>query len=66
MDLKGSRILVTGGAGLVGSHIVDRLVKAGANVIVYDSLIRGRIDHIENASNIGKDLLMNCRESAII
>ena len=54
MGLKGSRVLVTGGAGLVGSHIVDRLVKAGADVVVYDSLIRGREKHIERASNEGR------------
>jgi len=53
MDLKGARVLVTGGAGLVGSHIVDRLTKAGANVLVYDSLIRGREEHIERAAKYG-------------
>ena len=47
MDLSDSKILVTGGAGLVGSHIVDELVKEGAAVTVYDSLIRGRIEHLE-------------------
>jgi UDP-glucose 4-epimerase len=47
MDLSASRVLVTGGAGLVGSHIVDELVKEGARVIVYDSLIRGKIEHLD-------------------
>lgn len=47
MDLSDSKILVTGGAGLVGSHIVDELVKEGAVVAVYDSLIRGRTEHLE-------------------
>jgi UDP-glucose 4-epimerase len=49
MDLSTARVLVTGGAGLVGSHIVDQLVSEGASVIVYDSLIRGRLDHLESA-----------------
>ena len=30
--------LITGGAGFIGSHITDRLVKHGYKVIVYDSL----------------------------
>ena len=34
-----SRVLVTGGAGFVGSHVVDRLVAAGHEVVVLDSLI---------------------------
>lgn len=46
-DLGGSRVLVTGGAGLVGSHIVDALVREGASVVVYDSLVRGRMEHLE-------------------
>lgn len=47
MNLSGSKILVTGGAGLVGSHIVDELVKEGARVTVYDSLVRGKPEHLD-------------------
>lgn len=46
MNLSGSKVLVTGGAGLVGSHIVDELVKEGATVIVYDSLVRGKAEFL--------------------
>ena len=49
MDLSSATVLVTGGAGLVGSHIVDELVQQGARVVVYDSLIRGRPEHLERA-----------------
>jgi UDP-glucose 4-epimerase len=42
-SLEGATVLVTGGAGLIGSHIVDRLVDAGAGDIrVLDNLVRGR------------------------
>ena len=47
MDLYGSKVLVTGGAGLIGSHIVDELVKEGALVTVYDNFIRGQRNHLE-------------------
>jgi UDP-glucose 4-epimerase len=41
--MKGQRTLVTGGAGLVGSHIADQLVRAGAaEVVVLDNFVRGR------------------------
>lgn len=40
------RVLVTGGAGFIGSHTVDRLVNAGAEVIVVDDLSTGKKDNI--------------------
>jgi UDP-glucose 4-epimerase len=42
MDLKGKRVLVTGGAGFIGSHAVDRLAAEGAKVTVLDNLSGGR------------------------
>jgi UDP-glucose 4-epimerase len=36
------RVLVTGGAGFVGSHLVEQLVEAGDRVVVFDNLTRGR------------------------
>ena len=47
MNLSESKVLVTGGAGLVGSHIVDELVKEGARVVVLDSFIRGKPEHLD-------------------
>ena len=35
------RVLVTGGAGFIGSHLVDRLMKEGHDVIVVDNLFTG-------------------------
>jgi UDP-glucose 4-epimerase len=38
--------MITGGAGLVGSHTADLLVKEGGEVIVYDNLVRGGLDNL--------------------
>ena len=40
------RILVTGGAGFMGSHIVDSLMKSGCHVLVVDNLSSGSIENI--------------------
>jgi UDP-glucose 4-epimerase len=41
--MRDQRTLITGGAGLVGSHIADQLVRAGAGeIIVLDNFVRGR------------------------
>ncbi len=49
--LRGTTVLVTGGAGLIGSHIVDLLVSEGANEIhVLDNLARGRKENLFAAS----------------
>ena len=46
-SLRGERVLVTGGAGTIGSHIVDLLVEAGAEeIIVLDNFVRGRRDNL--------------------
>jgi UDP-glucose 4-epimerase len=46
--MRGERVFVTGGAGNVGSHIVDLAVQAGAaNIVVLDNLVRGRRENLE-------------------
>jgi UDP-glucose 4-epimerase len=44
--MKYQRILVTGGAGFVGSHLVDALVEAGTDVVVVDNLSTGSPDNL--------------------
>jgi UDP-glucose 4-epimerase len=46
------RVLVTGGAGFVGSHVVDRLVAAGHTVVVVDDLSTGRRDNVNAAASL--------------
>ncbi|HXQ20243.1 MAG TPA: NAD-dependent epimerase/dehydratase family protein [Candidatus Acidoferrales bacterium] len=47
MRLQGGRVLITGGAGLVGSHIADLLVReAPDEIIVLDNFVRGRRENL--------------------
>jgi len=43
---KDAKCLVTGGAGFIGSHLVDRLIQLGANVTVIDNLSKGSLNNI--------------------
>ena len=49
-----TRVLVTGGAGFIGSHLVDRLIKEGFEVTVLDNLSTGKMEnlrgHLESGS----------------
>lgn len=45
--LRGQRVLVTGGAGFLGSHVVELLVQSGCSeIVVLDNLSRGRADNL--------------------
>ncbi len=48
--MKNRRVLITGGAGLIGSHIADELVKLEVReIIVLDNFARGRLENLEQA-----------------
>lgn len=50
MDLKGKKLVVVGGAGLIGSHTVDELLKEDVKeIIIYDNFVRGTYGNMENA-----------------
>ncbi len=49
-------VLVTGGAGYIGAHVVLRLVEAGYDVVVYDNLSTGRRDAVIGAELVVGDL----------
>jgi dTDP-glucose 4,6-dehydratase len=46
-DRRFRRVLVTGGAGFIGSHLCRRLLDEGCEVIAFDNLLTGRMDNIE-------------------
>lgn len=75
MDIRGKKFLVIGGAGLIGSHTVDALLKEDVSeVIVYDNFVRGRMENLASARNdsrfkvydIGGDILQTDILSAAI
>jgi UDP-glucose 4-epimerase len=69
MPQSSKNILVTGGAGYIGSHIVEQLIKNKANVIILDNLVTGHKKFIKadikNKSTIVK-IIKNNNISSII
>lgn len=51
MSLKNKNVLVTGGAGFIGSHLVDELINQGANkIIVVDNFFLGKMENLKEAT----------------
>ena len=48
MNKKMKKALVTGGAGFIGSHLVDALLSDGCQVVVLDNLTTGRLSNLEH------------------
>ena len=45
------KVLVTGGAGFIGSNIVDRLIEKNFEVVIIDNLSTGKKEHINEKAN---------------
>ncbi|KAA9106475.1 NAD-dependent epimerase/dehydratase family protein [Microbacterium rhizomatis] len=59
-NLEGTDILVTGGAGTIGSTLVDQLLDAGvAHIDVLDNLVRGRVGNLDDALASGRVTLVD-------
>jgi UDP-glucose 4-epimerase len=53
------RVLITGGAGFIGSHLCERLVRDGHNVTVVDDFSNG---HVENLRQVKKDIILVAKD----
>ena len=50
MDIRGKKLVLIGGAGLIGSHTVDQLVKEDVKeIVIYDNFVRGRTENLSDA-----------------
>ena len=50
MDIVGKKLVVIGGAGLIGSHTVDKLIKEDVKeILIYDNFVRGRAENLTDA-----------------
>jgi UDP-glucose 4-epimerase len=49
MNLKGKRVIVTGAAGFIGSHLTEELLEKGAEVVGIDNLYSGNIEYLHDA-----------------
>ncbi len=69
LKLANSRVLITGGAGLIGSHIADRLAsEAVAEIVVLDNFVRGRRENLSRAMAGGRVTIVDgdIRDRALV
>ncbi|TMV42393.1 NAD-dependent epimerase/dehydratase family protein, partial [Thioclava sp. BHET1] len=60
LDLNGATVLVTGGSGFIGSHIVDQLLDEGVREVrVIDNMVRGRPENLSAAMASGRVRLIH-------
>jgi UDP-glucose 4-epimerase len=69
LTLSGARVLITGGAGFIGSHIADQLLNHGVSqIIVLDNFVRGRRENLAAACARGRVTIIegDMRDRALV
>ncbi len=51
-QLKGKRVLVTGGAGFIGSHLCKKLSSLSSNLTIYDNLSSGKVENVKHLPRV--------------
>jgi nucleoside-diphosphate-sugar epimerase len=62
---KDKSVLVTGGGGFIGSHLVERLLQVGAKVAVVDDLKRGNAENLKGSGRHRNDCRRSVRPSQL-
>ena len=60
------RYLVTGGAGFIGSHLVERLISRGDNVVILDDLSTGNLENIKFIKENAKVVVGSILDSNLV
>jgi len=50
INIRGKRILVTGGAGFIGYHLTKKLLELGADVTIYDNMSSGKMENVKDTA----------------
>jgi UDP-glucose 4-epimerase len=64
--MKYENVVVTGGAGFIGSYVVERLAKEGCNVVVIDNLSAGKIELIEHLKDQVEFVAADIRDEDVL
>lgn len=63
---EGLRVLVTGGAGFVGSHLVETLINSGASVVALDDLSTGKMENIKHVKGRCEVVIGDVRKKSVL
>lgn len=63
---EGRRVVVTGGAGFLGSHLCDALIAAGAEVVCLDNFVTGSADNVAHLLGHGRFRMVSCNVTEFV